>query len=121
MGPGRRPLRVNPPWQAEPFHPDFLRYANGERLKWVVTPDGELLVVPHTWPATDSIPSLAGAAPPLLAAGEAEIAVHGATRFGIRITPHSGHYLNGAAKTVNGKVVEIGRQAFARFGITFPP
>lgn len=53
--------------------------------------------------------------------GEAEIAIHGATRFGLRITPHSGHYLNGVSRALSDKVLDIGRQAFARFGITFPP
>jgi hypothetical protein len=104
-----------------PSHPDFLRYANGERLKWVVTPEGELLIVPHTWRGTEIMHSVASGGRPVLAAGEAEIAIHGTTRFGIRITPHSGHYLNGASKAVNEKVLEIGRQAFTRFGITFPP
>jgi hypothetical protein len=45
--------------------------------------------------------SVASGGRPVLAAGEAEIAIHGATRFGIRITPHSGHSLNGASKAVN--------------------
>jgi hypothetical protein len=57
----------------------------------------------------------------VLAAGEAEIAIHGSTRFGTEITSHSGHYLNGASKAVNEGVLEAGRRAFARFGITFPP
>ncbi|MDC0709220.1 hypothetical protein POL68_12175 [Stigmatella sp. ncwal1] len=56
----------------------------------------------------------------MLAAGEAEIAIHGSTRFGTEITSHSGHYLDGASRAMNDRVVEIGRQAFARFGITFP-
>jgi hypothetical protein len=104
-----------------PSHPDFLRYANGERLKWVVTQEGELLIVPHTWRGTEIMHSVASRGRPVSAAGEAEIAVHGSTRFGIRITPHSGHYLNGASKAMSDRVLETGRQAFARFGITFPP
>jgi hypothetical protein len=104
-----------------PSHPDFLRYANGERLKWIVTPEGELLIVPHTWRGTEIMHSAASGGRPVLAAGEAEIAVHGSTRLGIHITSHSGHYLNGASRAVSDRTLEIGRQAFARFGITFPP
>jgi hypothetical protein len=106
---------------ANPTHPDFPLYANGERLKWIVTPEGELLIVPHTWRGMEIMHTVASGGRPVLAAGEAEIAVHGSTRFGLRITPHSGHYLNGASGAVNDRVLEIGRQAFARFGITFPP
>jgi|GEM_PF-828060 len=110
-------LGVHP---VSPSHPDFLRYANGERLKWIVTPEGELLIVPHTWRGTEIMHSVASGGRPVLAAGEAEIAVRGSTRFGIRITSHSGHYLNGASRAVNDRVLEMGKQAFARFGITFP-
>lgn len=47
-----------------PSHPDFLRYAKGERLKWIVTPEGELLIVPHTWRGTEIMHSVASGGRP---------------------------------------------------------
>lgn len=100
---------------------EFARYASGERIKWVVTEDGRLSVIPHRWSEVEIAHTVASGGRPVLAAGEAEIAVQGSTRFGIRLTPHSGHYLYGASRVVSDMALEIGRQAFARFGITFPP
>nr|WP_225412188.1 hypothetical protein [Stigmatella hybrida] len=104
-----------------PSDPDFLRYVNEGTVKWAVTQEGELLIIPRTWRGMEIAHSVASGGRPVLAAGEAEIAIQGSTRFGTEITSHSGHYLNGASRAVNDRVVEIGRQAFARFGITFPP
>jgi hypothetical protein len=104
-----------------PSAPDFLRYANEERIKWVVTQEGQLQIIPETWHGIEIMHSVASGGRPVLAAGEANIAVQGSMRWGIKITPHSGHYLRGASKAVNDAVLAIGRQAFARFGITFPP
>ena len=114
---GRR-LGVAP---VSPTGPDFLRYANTERIKWVITQEGELKIIPHTWSSREIPHVVASGGQPVLAAGEAELVVHGTTRFGIRITAHSGHYLKGASPTVNARVLELGRQAFARAGISFPP
>ncbi|WP_163783819.1 SitA5 family polymorphic toxin [Myxococcus vastator] len=99
----------------------FARYANGERVKWVITEDGRLKIVPHTWKTLEIAHSVASGGRPVLAAGEAEFSVHGAKYFGIQITPWSGHYMKGASKAMNDKVVKLGRQAFAQYGITFPP
>ncbi|MCE9668374.1 hypothetical protein LY474_11175 [Myxococcus stipitatus] len=100
--------------------PDFARYAQTERIKWVVTEEGQLKIVPHTWQSVEITHAVASGGRPVLAAGEAELAVHGSTRFGIRITSHSDHYLKGASKGVSEMVVRIGRQAFSQFGIVFP-
>ncbi|XXF77728.1 hypothetical protein P2318_32470 [Myxococcaceae bacterium GXIMD 01537] len=100
---------------------EFSRYASAERLKWVVTEDGQLRIIPHRWSEVELSHAVASGGRPVLAAGEADVAIHGATHFGIRITPRSGHYLNGASKAVSDRVLEIGRRAFAQFGITFPP
>jgi hypothetical protein len=104
-----------------PSDPEFLRYANEGTVKWVVTQEGELLIIPRAWRGMEIAHSVASGGRPVFAAGEAEIAIQGSTRFGTEITSHSGHYLNGASRVVNERVVDIGRQAFARFGITFPP
>jgi hypothetical protein len=103
-----------------PSDPDFLSYVNEGTIKWVVTQEGTLLIIPRTWRGMEIAHSVASGGRPVLAAGEAEIAAHGATRIGTEITSHSGHYMNGASKAVSDKALDIGRQAFARFGITFP-
>ena len=100
--------------------PEFLRYVNEGRIKWVVTQEDKLQVIPHTWRSTEVSHAVASGGRPVLAAGEADIAVHGATRLGIEITPHSGHFLYGASKAMSARALEIGRQAFARAGIIFP-
>ncbi|MCP3104934.1 hypothetical protein LZ198_39320 [Myxococcus sp. K15C18031901] len=100
--------------------PDFARYAKTERIKWVVTEEGQLQIVPHTWQSVEITHAVASGGRPVLAAGEAELSVHGSVRFGIRITPRSGHYLKGAPKSVSEAVLKIGRQAFSQFGIVFP-
>ncbi|WP_146210247.1 hypothetical protein [Vitiosangium sp. GDMCC 1.1324] len=101
--------------------PEFLDYANQGTIKWVVTQEGELKIIPHTWRALEISHAVASGGQPVLAAGEAQIAIHGSTRFGIAITPNSGHFLKGASRAVSANALEIGRQAFAKFGITFPP
>ncbi|QDF00184.1 hypothetical protein [Myxococcus xanthus] len=110
---GVRPVSVN--------SPQFARYARGERVKWVLTEEGQLRIVPHRWSEVEISHAVASGGKPVLAAGEAELAVHGTTYFGIRITPQSGHYLKGASETTSKWVVELGRKAFAQHGITFPP
>lgn len=100
--------------------PEFLRYVNEGRIKWVVTPEGKLQVVPHTWRRTEISHAVASGGRPVLAAGEADIAVHAASRIGMEITPQSGHFLYGVSEAMSARVLEIGRQAFARAGILFP-
>lgn len=113
-----RKLGVKP---ASVDSPDFLRYANEGPIKWVITRNGELKIIPRTWRGQEITHAVASDGEPVLAAGEADIAVLGSTRFGASITPHSGHYLMGAPPAVSAKVLKIGRRAFARLGITFPP
>ncbi|WP_434347366.1 SitA5 family polymorphic toxin [Myxococcus virescens] len=109
---GVRPVRVT--------DPDFLRYVNNGSIKWVVTAEEELLIVPHTWRTKEISHAVASGGRPVLAAGEAEIAAHGMLRTGVEITPHSGHYLFGAPSATSARALEIGRQAFSRAGILFP-
>lgn len=99
---------------------EFLKYAKEGPIKWVVTPNGELKVVPHTWRGLEISHAVASGGEPVLAAGEADIAVQGRTAIGLEITPRSGHYLFGATEAGLAEALSIGRQAFARFGITFP-
>ncbi|MBL0694788.1 hypothetical protein [Comamonas sp. JC664] len=99
----------------------FARYASEERVKWVLTEEGQLQIVPHRWSSVEISHAVASGGRPVLAAGEAEFAVHGTTYFGIRITPRSGHYLKGASSATSKRAIELGRKAFAQYGITFPP
>ncbi len=110
---GVRPVSVD--------SPQFARYASEERVKWVITEEGHLKIVPQKWSTLEIAHTVASGGRPVLAAGEAELAIHGTTYFGVRITPHSGHYMNRASKAVSDRTLELGRQAFARYGITFPP
>lgn len=110
---GVRPVSVD--------SPEFLRYASEERIKWVITEEGQLRIIPHRWQEVEISHAVASGGRPVLAAGEAELSIHGSTRFGIRITPRSGHYLNGASHSTSDRVLELGRRAFAQFGITFAP
>ncbi|BBA35537.1 conserved uncharacterized protein [Methylocaldum marinum] len=57
---------------------------------------------------------------PVHAAGEADIVFGGGLSYGVEITPRSGHFHNGADPRTNAKIIEIGREAFHRYGITFP-
>lgn len=110
---GIRPVNVT--------DPEFLSYVNEGRIKWVVTQEGTLRIVPHTWRRTEISHAVASSGRPVLAAGEADIAIHGTTRLGIEITPRSGHFLYGASESVSLRALEIGRRAFSQAGIVFPP
>ncbi|MBU8895273.1 hypothetical protein KRR26_06630 [Corallococcus sp. M34] len=101
--------------------PAFLQYVNEGRIKWVVTEEGVLRIVPHSWRGIEISHAVASNGRSVLAAGEADIAVHGGSRVGIEISSQSGHYLNGASSAVSARALEIGRQAFANLGIIFPP
>jgi hypothetical protein len=100
-----------------PEGPAFDKAINdGEGLKWAVNADGDLLVGPKfSQEHLGEIPHTAltrGA--PVRAAGEAQIAGRDGDYVGLEITPHSGHYMP------SEESLDIGREAFARYGITFP-
>ncbi|MCE9668452.1 hypothetical protein LY474_11580 [Myxococcus stipitatus] len=112
-----RKLGIQP---VEATDPRFIEYVNQGIIKWIITEDGVLKIIPHTWRKLEISHAVASGGRPVLAAGEANIAVHGATRIGIEITPRSGHFLYGASEAVGTRALELGRQAFARAGILFP-
>jgi hypothetical protein len=94
---------------------DFDEVINGGRIKWAVTTDGELRVIPHTVAGHGEVPhSVLTRGDDVLAAGEADIAGTRGSYFGVEITPHSGHFRPSLES------LEAAREAFARFGITFP-
>ncbi|MEU8895484.1 hypothetical protein [Nocardia sp. NPDC048505] len=88
----------------------------GERIKWAVTLDGELLVIPHDVPGFGEVPhSVLVREGKVMAAGEASIGGDkGMGYFGLEITPHSGHFQPSLES------MDVGREAFARYGIIFP-
>jgi RHS repeat-associated protein len=93
--------------------PEFEAAVNQGTIKWVVTESGELLITPaFVGDVEISHAALAGGKP-VLAAGQADIAAGGGQYVGIGITEHSGHY------KPPPESLEIGKQAFARWGITF--
>ena len=89
---------------------------NSGRIKWAVTTDSELRIIPASVPGHGEVPhSVLTRGEPILAAGEAEISAAGGLRLGTEITPHSGHFRPSLES------LDVGRDAFARHGITFPP
>lgn len=98
----------------------FLRYANEGKIKWAITQEGELRIIPAEWGGEELFHSVLTRGAPVQAAGEANIAVSGGRAVGLEITPHSGHFMFGNDAATNAAVVDLGRAAFGRFGITFP-
>ncbi len=94
--------------------PGFDEVVNAGRVKWAVTETGELVVIPHTTRATEIAHAVLTGGGPVLAAGEAEIAVAEGCYFGIEITNRSGHFMPSTSS------LEIGRAAFRAHGIIFP-
>ncbi|TDC83508.1 hypothetical protein E1193_08665 [Micromonospora sp. KC606] len=84
-------------------------------LKWVITMDGSILVMPHTVQATEISHTALARGAPVLAAGEVEIAGGGGVYFGLRISNHSGHYQPSDAS------LDFAVRVFADAGITFDP
>jgi RHS repeat-associated protein len=110
---GVKPLR--------PGDPGFEDMVNSGPVKWVVSADGELLVIPHTVDGQEIPHTVASGGQPVQAAGEANIASAGGKAVGLDIDPHSGHYLNGATPERSAAAEQRGRDAFGQHGISFPP
>ncbi len=95
----------------KPLHvddPDFGQVASVGPIKWVVMESGELLVaqsiIAHTVLTNGG---------DVMAAGEALIAIDGNERTCLEINANSDHY------QLDERSLEVGRQAFAQFGIQF--
>ncbi len=94
--------------------PGFADVVNAGTIKWAVTADGRLLIIPKTVHGEELYHIVITGGAPVLAAGEADIAAHAGVFIGIEINNHSGHYLPSTAS------LSIGRAAFAAAGIVFP-
>jgi hypothetical protein len=106
-----RRLGVNP---IRGVGPEFDRIVNEGPVKWAVTAEGELVVIPKYVNQTEIPHSVLTNGGPVRAAGEANIAGEGGNYFGIDIDNHSGHF------RPSPESLQIGREAFERWGIVFP-
>jgi hypothetical protein len=83
-------------------------------IKWAVTSKGELRIMPKHVQGEELKHPVLSEGDSVLAAGEVDISGVDGVYFGIEINHNSGHFLPA------GKSVEIGRAAFAEWGIHFP-
>ncbi|RNL85786.1 polymorphic toxin-type HINT domain-containing protein [Halostreptopolyspora alba] len=91
----------------------FEELANSGRLKWAVTTDGELFVIPKWKNGQELSHTVLTGGKPVRAAGETDIAGADGNYFGLEIDNHSGHY------QPSPESVEIGKEAFSNNGIEF--
>jgi len=103
---GVEPMRVD--------NPRFSDIANQGTLKWAVDVSSELWVMPKFVDQVELKHPVLVSGEPVLAAGEAEVAISDGVIFGIFIDNSSGHY------RPNFESITIGRQTFAQYGVTFP-
>jgi hypothetical protein len=101
---GVAPLRVG--------DPGFDQVVIGGTIKWAVTVEGELLIVPKHIKGQELAHTVLTNGGPVLAAGEAEIAGTDGQYVVIEINDHSGHYRPDRAS------LRLGVQAFEERGIT---
>lgn len=83
-------------------------------IKWAVTEDRTLSVVPMFDGTTEISHAVLSRGSPVMAAGQADIAGTSGQYFGLSIDNHSGHFMPSAES------LRIGIDAFAREGVTFP-
>ncbi|MGD2182433.1 hypothetical protein [Lusitaniella coriacea] len=87
--------------------PEFNKAINeGEKLKWAVTKEGDLLFIPAIKHQEEIAHSVIAKGQPVLAAGEAQVAGSRGQYFVLDITNHSGHYLP------DFNSLELGKAAF---------
>jgi hypothetical protein len=104
-----------------PLDPGFDQVINQGTIKYAVTPDGQLLVMPkYATDGTEISHAVLTGGGPVISAGEAEIFGSSADGyFGGSINTQSGHFLNGASDAQNAAADQIARKAFAIYGISF--
>jgi YD repeat-containing protein len=104
-----------------PLNQGFDQVINQGTIKYAVTPDGQLLVMPkYAADGTEISHAVLTGGGPVISAGEAEIFGNSADGyFGGSINTQSGHFLNGASDAQNAAANQIARKAFATYGISF--
>jgi hypothetical protein len=112
----REELATAEKWGVKPTHvddPGFGDVANEGAINWAVTENGDLLFAPRSVRGEAIAHTVLTQGGPVVAAGEAYIAVDRNERFCTEITNQSGHYLP------DRESLEIGEKAFKVSGITF--
>ncbi|WP_236622194.1 RHS repeat-associated core domain-containing protein [Novipirellula maiorica] len=99
--------------------PGFDEVVNSGTVKWAVDEAGDLWVIPAVKNGEEISHAVLVGGRPVKAAGQADVAGTPGTYLGLDITPHSGHYNNGASAADNAETVAIGIEAFGKTGITF--
>ncbi len=94
--------------------PGFDKIINEGDIKWVVTVDGELWIIPHTVGNDEIKHSIITNGGDVIAAGDANIAGSNGQYIGIDISNNSGHYLP------SEESLEIAKKIFESYGIKFP-
>ena len=84
------------------------------QIKWVVTIDGKLRIIPKFVDNQEIAHSVIANGNDVIAAGEAYIAGAGGEYIELEITNYSGHYAPSKAS------LSIGRANFESYGIIFP-
>jgi RHS repeat-associated protein len=92
----------------------FDQAINEGPIKWAVTPDGKLEIIPKFVEGEELAHTVITSGEDVIAAGEASIAGANGEYIGIEITAHSGHYLPNEAS------LDIAREIFKSHGIVFP-
>jgi hypothetical protein len=94
--------------------PGFDEIINEGPVKWVVTADGKLWIIPKYVSEAEIAHSVIANGGDVIAAGEADIAGSNGQYVGLDITNHSGHYLPSQGS------LEIAKKIFESYGIMFP-
>jgi hypothetical protein len=85
------------------------------KLKWAITPDGSILMMPHTVQGVEIPHTALTRGGPVLSAGEADIAGYNGVYLGLEISNHSGHYQPSRAS------LDFAVRVFHDAGIEFKP
>ncbi|RKZ75206.1 MAG: hypothetical protein DRR16_31495, partial [Candidatus Parabeggiatoa sp. nov. 3] len=93
---------------------EFEDVVNSGRVKWAVTKEGDLRVIPHTAQGEEISHAVISRGKPVLAAGEADIAGNkDVGYYGLEINRHSGHF------EPDRDSLNVGVEAFGNIGIVF--
>ncbi len=91
----------------------------GEKVKFVVTEDNQLLLMPAVKDGQEISHAVLSNGQPVRAAGEVDIGGGNGTYYGLDFEPNSGHFHNGNTPAQNELSDKIAKEAFAKYGISF--
>jgi hypothetical protein len=91
-----------------------------EPINWVVTESGQLLIAPAAQGGVRITHAVVAGGQPVIAAGEAQVAVGAGRTIGLSINSQSGHYFENQPAEASQQSLAIGRAAFEiSAGISF--